>query len=165
MRDSLISMQSRVIGALMLRDIKTRFGGNPANYVIAIGWPIGHIVLLLVVYSAAGRAAPYGSSATQFFATGVMPFITFNYCARFSMFALLLNSPLMGFPIVKMLDIVLARIFLEIISSLSVVLIVTLGLLAIGVDAIPQDPATAIQRPGGDLALCGWNGPGKCAYR
>lgn len=153
MRDPAIVIQSRVIGALMLRDIKTRFGGNPANYAIAIFWPIAHIVLLLIVYSAAGRMAPYGSSSVQFFATGVIPYMVFNYPSRFSMMALVVNGPLLGFPIVTMFDVMLARILLETINATAVCIIVSLGLLALDVDIMPAEPEQAVAALAATLLL------------
>lgn len=153
MRESPAVIQARVIGALMLRDIKTRFGGNPANYVIAVAWPIAHIVLLLLIYAIAGRMAPYGTSTIQFFATGVLPYMMFNYPSRFSMMAIVINAPLLGFPVVTMLDIMLARILLEIINSISVCIIVALGLLALDIDILPREPEQAVAAIGATFLL------------
>lgn len=148
MRDPAIVVQARVIGALILRDVKTRFGGNPFNYLLAIGWPLGHIAILLIIYTLAGRVAPYGSSALQFFATGVLPFLIFNYPARFVMLSVAFNAPLLGFPIVTLLDLILARIILEIVSACAVIMIVAATLYCLGVDVMPVDRVQAV------AALC-----------
>lgn len=71
----MLRVQARVIGALMLRDVQTRFGGRSANYLIAVAWPLSHISILLLIYSFSGRSAPIGQSAPLFFATGLVPFV------------------------------------------------------------------------------------------
>lgn len=157
MRESPIVVQGRVISALILRDVKTRFGGNPANYMVAIAWPLTHIAVLLLVYAAAGRVAPYGTSTVLFFATGVLPFIIFNYPSRFAMMSLLTNTPLLGFPIVTLFDVIMARVLLEIVTAISVVLIVCLALVAMDVDVVPANPAEAIGGLAATLLLaCGF---------
>lgn len=145
MRDPAIVVQSRVLSAIILRDVKTRFGGNPVNYVVALAWPLTHIFILLAVYTAAGRAAPYGSDPIQFFAAGVMPVIMFNYPARFVMMSVVTNTPLLGFPVVTLFDLIFARLILEVISATAVVVVASCVLFAIGVDIVPKDPASAIQ--------------------
>lgn len=137
-------VQSRVISALMLRDVKTRFGGNPMNYLVAIAWPLSHIAILLTIYVVMGRTAPYGDSTLQFFATGVLPYIIFNYPARFVMMSVMTNMPLLGFPIVKLSDIIFARVILEIISALAVLIVCVFTLSMLNVNVIPEDPAEAI---------------------
>lgn len=144
MRDPAIVIQARVAGALMLRDVKTRFGGNPMNYIIAIAWPLAHMALLLTIYTVMGRNAPYGESALQFFATGVLPYLIFNYPARFVMMSVNTNLPLLGFPIVTLLDLIVARVILEMISALAVIIVVAAVLAFMNVTIMPSDPVQAV---------------------
>ena len=92
----------------MLRDVQTRFGGRSANYLIAVAWPLTHIGVLIIIYSFAGRSAPIGQSAPLFFTTGLVPFVLFNYPSRQMMLALMVNSPLLNFSVVKPTNILLA---------------------------------------------------------
>ena len=59
----MLKAQCRIIVALMLHDIRSRFGGSALGFVaMAIGWPLMHILGCLVIYSFIGRAAPYTKS-------------------------------------------------------------------------------------------------------
>lgn len=144
MKQSPLVTQGRVIGALMLRDVKARFGGKGANYLIAIGWPLAHIVILLLIYTLAGRAAPIGNSAALFFATGLLPFMSFNYPSRQMMLSLIMNGPLLNFPVVNVVDVLLARAALEVITSFAVAALLAFILYACGVNIVPRHPTVAV---------------------
>lgn len=134
-----LKAQWRIIVALMLRDIKTRFGGTEFGFVLAIAWPLTHILLLLVVNSQLGRAAPYGDSAALWFATGIIPFMAFSYMSRFIALGILMNRPLLTFPVVKVTDILFARAIVEVLSAGLVILIVFAIFWAAGIDFMPRD--------------------------
>jgi capsular polysaccharide transport system permease protein len=140
MRRSAIAIQANVVHALMLRDMQTRFGGNYVNYLVAFAWPLAHMAVLLFIYNFLDRGAPVGTSTTIFFATGLIPYMAFNYPARFMMTSLLMNQPLLSFPIVKVMDVMLARAFLEIITGFAVIAFSAFVLFAMGFDIQPRDP-------------------------
>ena len=144
MRTSSLVVTGRVIGALMLRDIQTRFGARSANYVVAILWPLGHIVMLISLYTITGRAAPVSGGAARFFATGLVPFVMFNYTSRMLMLSVLMNRPLLGLPIIKLSDVIMARALLETVTSFMVISIFACILYAFDVDIVPHDPQTAV---------------------
>src|SRR5260370_41194433 len=77
--------QGRVLFALMLRNMRTKFFGHGLGTLIAIAWPLSHIVICVVIYTVIGRAAPFGDSIVLFVATGIVPFQTFSYLSRFMM--------------------------------------------------------------------------------
>ncbi len=135
----MLKAQWRVLVALMLRDLKTRFFGTEWGFLLAIGWPLSHILILLVINSQLGRAAPYGDSAALWFATGIIPFMAFNYMSRFIMMGILLNKPLLLFPTVKITDILFARAIVEVLSAGLVILIVLVIFWALGIDFMPID--------------------------
>jgi capsular polysaccharide transport system permease protein len=131
--------QRRVLFALMLRNMRTKFFGNGLGYLVAVAWPLTHIVILVALFAITGRAAPFGDSVALFVATGVVPFQTFNYLARFMMLALARSRPLLAFPEVKVLDMLFAAALLEVLSACCVVI----AFLAIAwfadIDAMPRD--------------------------
>jgi capsular polysaccharide transport system permease protein len=131
--------QWRVIFALMLRDLRARYFGHGLGYLIVIAWPIAHIAVLMLLYSSAGRAAPYGSSVMVFLATGLIPFMTFNYMSRFTQFAMVLNRPLLGFPAVRVLDILLAHGLLEVLASCLMTAFFVAVLWLAGADVVPRN--------------------------
>jgi capsular polysaccharide transport system permease protein len=139
---SLLRVQGQVLVALMLRDIHSRFGSAPA-FVLAILWPLSHIVLLVGLNVMFGRTAPYGESAALWFATGVVPFMIFSYTSRFVMLGVVLNRPLLAFPQIKILDILFSRSIIECLISALVIIVLMTIFAAFGVDFWPNQPSEA----------------------
>jgi capsular polysaccharide transport system permease protein len=139
----MLAAQGRILHALMLRDIKTRFGGTELGFLIAVAWPLSHILILLLINSGLGRAAPYGDSAALWFATGIIPFMAFNYMSRFIMMGIVLNRPLLSFPVVKIMDILMARAIVEVLSAGLVILITLAIFWGYGIDFMPADVVQA----------------------
>src|SRR5277367_3631305 len=105
----MLKAQFRIVVALMLHDIRSRFGGNALGFVgMGICWPLLHMLLALTIFSLTGRTAPYGDSTALWFATGVVPFLGFQYMSRFIVLGLIMNRSLLSFPVVKVSDIVFA---------------------------------------------------------
>ena len=131
--------QRRVLFALMLRNMRTKFFGNGFGYLVAVAWPLTHIVILVAIFITLGRAPPIGDSTALFIATGVVPFQTFNYLARFMMIALIKSRPLLAFPEVKVIDMLFASALLEILSACCVVIAFLVIAWFVGINAMPRD--------------------------
>jgi capsular polysaccharide transport system permease protein len=131
--------QRRVVFALMLRNIRTRFGGHGLGYLLAIGWPIAHMLIFFSTFIIAGRTAPYGDSILLFIATGTVPFMSFSYLSRFMMMAVMITRPLLGFPEVKVLDVLLATALLETLSACLVTILMLVIAWCVGIDFVPKD--------------------------
>ncbi len=150
---SLLRAQFHVIVAIMLRDIRTRFFGHGVGFLVAIAWPLVHILILIGMFTLFGRGAPYGESMTVFFATGLVPFMTFSYMSRFTMLSLILNRPLLVFPAIKVLDILLARTLLEILGSCCTVIVLLIIFWFLGIDFMPMDTVQAAFALGAAMLL------------
>lgn len=136
--------QGRVIYAVMLRGMRSRYFGNALGFLFAsVAWPLAHVLVLLALYSVGGRTAPLGDSIILFSATGLMPFIAFNYISRWTMLGMLFDRPLLALPVVRPSDLLFARVFLEILGScvtaISLLTILWIG----GVDFVPRDVVQA----------------------
>ena len=105
--------QGLVIHALMLRNIRTRFFGHGFGYFIAVGWPLTHIIALILLFEFSGRISPYGESSVLFVATGAIPFMIFSYLSRFMMLSVLSAKPLLAFPEVSLLDVLISGALVE----------------------------------------------------
>lgn len=143
----------RVIRAVILRDIRTRFFNHGLGYLLAISWPLAHILILLGFYTALGRFAPYGDSIAVFFATALVPFMTWNYMSRFIMLSLVMNRALLAFPAVRVLDILLGRAVLELLAACAMTALLAGLAAAAGIDVRPADPVEAAAALGAALAL------------
>lgn len=139
---AILAAQWNVFVALMLRDIRTRFGSAP-GFLLAIAWPLSHILILVVLNVSFGRTAPYGESPALWFSTGVVPFMIFSYTARFVMLGIVLNRPLLAFPNIKILDILFSRAIIECLISGLVIIVLMVIFLVVGIDFMPHDPVQA----------------------
>lgn len=118
---NILKAQGNVLVALMLRDVRTRFGSAPA-FLLAVIWPLSHILLLVWLNLVAERAVPYGDSAAIWFATGVVPFMVFSYMSRIIGLGTVINRPLLIFPALRITDIVFSRAIIEILVSALVII-------------------------------------------
>jgi capsular polysaccharide transport system permease protein len=144
---------SVVMSALILRDIRSRYLGSGWGYLISLGLPLAHIAILMVVNFVLSRLHPYGETALLWYATGIVPFMAFNYMARYITIGFAQNSPLLSFPAVKTLDIVAARVIVEVLGVGLVFGIVFSTLAVFGVDFSPRHVPTAFLAMGLGLIL------------
>lgn len=149
----LLLAQSRILIAIMLRDIRTRFFGSAFGFLIVIAWPLTHLFVILIINSAMGRTVPFGESSALWFATGLVPYMAFNYMARFTMMGLVLNRPLLVFPVVKSTDILFARAIIELLNAGILVIITMVILVVMGVDVAPLDVVQACYAMGASMLL------------
>lgn len=134
----------RVISALMLRDMRSRFGGNYWGYLVQVLWPCAHIAVIVGAMTFRGLKSPMGDSSMVFVATGAVPALAFQYMSREVMKGYLIHKPLTYFPQVKKFDTVVARILVEVVSGFMGLMLVMAGLLCFGEEAVPVDLFTSI---------------------
>ena len=63
----------RVLFALVVREMSTRFGRSWGGYLWAIVEPVGGILLLTFIFSLALRKPPLGTNFALFYASGMVP--------------------------------------------------------------------------------------------
>ncbi len=142
-----------VLKALILRDIRTRFFGHGLGYLVAIAWPVVHIAILLGMYAGVGRIAPYGSSTALWFATALVPVMAFIYASRWIMLSVILNQPLLGLPVVKVTDIIVARSILEAAAACCMAAVILASLWLLNISIMPRDVVGASQAMAGAILL------------
>lgn len=108
-----LGRMSRVITAMMLREVKTRFGRHRFGFVWVLAEPIVFLAGFLAIRLALETHAPFGQNVALFVLTGVLVFRAFTSIASRSMSALTANRALLAYPPVKPLDMILSRILLE----------------------------------------------------
>lgn len=129
---SLLRIQVRVCGTIMLRDLRTRFGSTAISYLIAVLWPACHVALILGIYLVLGRLPLFGTDLMTWSFTGALCFVLFIYPFRFVGMALAEGSALLGFPIVQSLDLILAKCILESLTAVMYSLFIYFGLALFG---------------------------------
>lgn len=133
-----------VMHAVILRDIRSRFFNNGLGALIPPLMPIAHALILLLIYTLTSRTAIFGDDLFLFFATGLIPALTFSYISRFMAASLLTNKNMLAFPAIHLLDIILARCALELIGIVISVFVMFIILLSIGSDPYPRQPDQAL---------------------
>jgi capsular polysaccharide transport system permease protein len=73
--------------------------------------------VLILIHAVGKGASPYGDSASVFYATGLVPTLTFIYVSRFMALSLVMNKQMLNFPIVRIMDVLVGRAFLETIAA------------------------------------------------
>nr|WP_234889093.1 ABC transporter permease [Agrobacterium vitis] len=127
-----------------MRDIRSRFFNHGLGFLIVPLFPVGHIFLLLLIYYVVGKHSEFGDDLQIFFATGLLPVMTFTYVSRFMSISLLANKSMMAFPVVRLLDIILARAFLEFIGIIISFIFIYVYLVSIGSNPVPVYPSEAL---------------------
>lgn len=152
-RDSVWRVQWRVWFAIMLRDMRSRFFGNLFGYVVLLAWPIAHMGVVILIHSFQGTAESYGDNLMAYLTSGFLPVFIFVYMSRFTIYAAALNQPLLAFPIVKPLDLLIGHSLLEVVSACLVAIIFFTVLVAAGFDVEPHHYADAFLAFGATLLL------------
>ena len=119
----------RSIGALLLRETLVRFGSSRLGYLWALIEPIAFIMVFFGLRSLIGSASPFGESLALFVLSGLVAArVVINLMSKIAS-AITANRAMLTYPVVQPLDTVLARCFLEIITSMMVISIVYAGLI------------------------------------
>ncbi|WP_133123420.1 ABC transporter permease [Methylobacterium frigidaeris] len=136
---SALEVQLDVLGALMLRDMRTRFGGTMWGYCIAVGWPCAHILVIAGFYAIRHMPVPIGDSIALFAVSGLSPYIVLNYMSRKMMEGPMQNKQLIYFPQVKFFDVVMSRAIVEICTSSLSIFLVFFVVACFGAHVFPQN--------------------------
>lgn len=136
--DHPLAIQARVVGALILRDLRTRFGRTIFGSMIIVAWPLTHLLFIMGALMFTRRIAPIGTDSAIYFGTGVLPYMLCLYPGRMIMLSVVQNKPLLGLPAVKTTDIILARCIVEVIAAFWVTAIFMLILYLFGIEVLPH---------------------------
>ncbi|UXT50598.1 ABC transporter permease [Agrobacterium tumefaciens] len=123
----------RVVGALLIREMSTRFGSKPGGYVWAFIDPAGHIAFMSLIFMAITHTPALGKSFALFFATGYLAFQFYAAMAGFLNGAIKANRTLLSYPNVAPIDTIVARYILQA-GTTSVVSFCVLGVILLTVD-------------------------------
>lgn len=132
--ESRLEMQIRVLFALIMREMTTRFGRSAGGYVWALLEPAGTVAILTLVFSQIARQPPLGASFPMYFATGYLAFHIYMDIARTVSASVKVNRALLTFPRVTMLDTIIARFVLQLFTTIAVFAII-IGCFLIVIDA------------------------------
>lgn len=125
-RVGVVRFQSlRIIAALILREASARFGKSVGGYLWAFAEPSAGILLLSVAFSYLLRSPPVGDSFFLFYTSGVVPLLFFNAISASLAQSVAANKGLLAYPVVSILDVIVARSLLELMTYSAVFGIIT----------------------------------------
>lgn len=119
---------ARTVGALMLREMASTYGGSPGGYFWALLQPIGMLIVLSFGFSLLIRAPALGTSFMLFYAAGFLPFSLYGEIQGKVNATLNYAKALLAYPAVTWVDAVLARLFLNLLTNLVVMCVVFTGI-------------------------------------
>jgi capsular polysaccharide transport system permease protein len=116
-----LATQSRVVGALLIREIYTRFGREGLGFAWIVAEPLIFAIPVLLVWSAVRGSHEHGLPMMPFLWTGYLPILLFRHVGGRMLFFVRVNAGLLYHRQVTIFDLYLARLLLEVVSNLSAV--------------------------------------------
>jgi len=153
---NLIDEHARVIWALMLRELATRYGRDNLGFLWVIVEPFIFCGLVMLLNRAVRGPYDRGLGVVPFIMTGYMPTILVRHVVTYSVNAIKINSPLLYHRSITVLDLYMARILLEVVG-VSLAFVVVFGILYIfGLSPFPQNLGLVYQ----GWFICAFNAAG-----
>ena len=143
----------RILGAVLIQDMRSRYGYSHIGYLIAIAWPLSHIGVIMFVHLLRTSIAPVGDSPATFVGTGVVPYILCLYPARLLAMAIPQNRQLLNIPVIQPLHLIFSRCILETLNALIVLALFVFVVSLFDIDILPVDTAEAAKAIGAAVFL------------
>ncbi|WP_269515459.1 ABC transporter permease [Brevundimonas subvibrioides] len=142
-----LARQTRIISALMIREMTTRYGRDGLGFAWIVLEPMSFCVGVLVLWSLTKPPFEHGIRLQAFSLTGYMCIILLRHMISYSFTAIQANVGLMHHRQVKPLHILISRNLLELGGTTATFVLVYFALYALGLIEVPANLL---------LAYCGW---------
>ena len=142
-----LRIQGRVIKALMIRELVTRFGRENIGFLWIMGEPLLFAGLVGALWSYLKGPESHGIGIIPFVVSGYIPLTFLRHSFGQSAKIFVANSALLYHRQVKVLDFIFVRVSLEAIGAMMAYLFAGIVLLFFGAFPIPADVA---------LLIAGW---------
>lgn len=133
-----LGIQKHVVGALIMRELYTRFGRENLGFLWIVGEPLMFCVGVSVMWSAI-HSAEHGIGIVAFVITGYNPLTLWRHCVNRSLKAFESNGSLLFHRQVTTLDIITARLCTEFYGSTVSFILTAGGAMMLGLMKPPQD--------------------------
>ncbi len=128
---------ARIIWALMLRELATRYGRNNIGFLWVIGEPLSFCIGVLILWRFIKGPFENGLGVVAFTLSGYMPTILVRHMVMYSLNAVKMNNGLLYHQQIAVLDLFAARMALECIAVSMGFFLLTLVLLPFGLVPVP----------------------------
>lgn len=149
-----IRLQIRVIGALLMREIHTRYGRDNLGFLWVVGEPALFCIGVAIMWTAIRPAHEHGVPVTAFVITGYVPLTMWRHCVSRGVKAFEANGSLLFHQQVTPLDIILARVVLEVYGSIIAGLLVSVAAILLGYMELPANPGLMYMGMGYQIVFC-----------
>ncbi len=139
-----LAIQSRVIKALLMREIITRYGRNNIGFLWLFVEPMLFTLAITVVWSITRSAHGMQMPIVAFALTGYSSMMLWRNSSNRCLQALQPNQALMYHRNVRAMDVLLARIFLEVSASTAACFFLTVLFISVGWMEVPANLSRAI---------------------
>jgi capsular polysaccharide transport system permease protein len=153
---SFASRHFRIIGALLMREMTTRFGREGLGFVWVVGEPLIFCLGVLFMWTLIKPEYEHGIRLGPLVMTGYMCLVLFRHMISFSLGAVEANVGLLHHRQIGILHLYLARNFMEFAGATVALVIVYVVLIALGQVGLPKDWLLLY----GGWLLTGWVGFG-----
>ena len=147
-----LSVQLRVIGAVMLRELHTRFGRNNIGYAWLILEPLILSGGVSIFHVLAHVSLPFGFSPGTFYSSGYITYIVFRNNVNRAAGLIESNRPLLFHKNVTLLDMTIARVGLDAIATVGAMVLIISTFVITGLSPWPERPWLILA----GLALMSW---------
>ncbi|WP_255209829.1 ABC transporter permease [Sphingobium xenophagum] len=141
------AVQMRVIHALMIRELITRFGRENIGFLWVMAEPLLFAGLVGIIWRMLKGPEEHGISIVTFVATGYIPLTLVRHVISRCVAAFSVNSSLLYHRQIKVVDFIFVRFIIEMIGSMMAYLFIGVILIYFGEAPVPADIG---------LFLAGW---------
>jgi capsular polysaccharide transport system permease protein len=132
-------IQRRVVSALMMRELITRFGRENIGFLWIMAEPLLFAVLVGFLWTFIKGSQEHGIGVVAFVASGYIPLVMFRSTVSRAVRAFSANSSLLYHRQVTLLDLVLVRFIVELIGSMMAYVAIAVILMMLGLFPVPAD--------------------------
>ena len=132
-------IQKRVIHALMLRELTTRFGRENIGFLWIMVEPLLFAVLVGLLWRVMKGPEEYGVGIVAFVVSGYIPLVLFRSSISRAVNSFTANGSLMYHRQIKILDLILVRFVIELIGHMMAYAFIGLVLWVFGLFPVPYD--------------------------
>lgn len=133
------NIQVRVISALMLRELTTRFGRENIGFLWIMVEPLLFAVLVGILWRLMKGPLEFGVDIVAFVVTGYIPLVLFRTAVSRGVKTFTVNAGLMYHRQIKILDLLIVRFTVELVGHMMAYLFIALVLGAFGFFPFPYD--------------------------